>query len=30
MKIIVFEVEDWERRTFESLQAEHQIAALGL
>jgi D-lactate dehydrogenase len=25
MKIIVFEVEDWERRAFESLQGEHQI-----
>ena len=25
MKIIVFEVEDWEREAFESLQAEHQI-----
>jgi lactate dehydrogenase-like 2-hydroxyacid dehydrogenase len=25
MKIIVFEVEDWERQAFESLQAEHQI-----
>jgi D-lactate dehydrogenase len=25
MKIIVFEVEDWERQAFESLQAENQI-----
>lgn len=25
MKIIVFEVEDWERRTFESLQGEHRF-----
>ena len=25
MKIIVFEVEDWEREAFERLQAEHQI-----
>lgn len=25
MKIFVFEVEDWERQTFKSLQAEHQI-----
>jgi len=25
MKIIVFEVEDWERQAFESLQGEHRI-----
>lgn len=25
MKIIVFEVEEWERRAFERLEAEHQI-----
>jgi len=25
MKIVVFEVEDWERRVFESLQGEHGL-----
>jgi hypothetical protein len=25
MKIIVFEVEDWERQAFESLQADNRI-----
>lgn len=25
MKIIVFEVEDWERQAFERLQGEHRI-----
>jgi D-lactate dehydrogenase len=29
MKIVVFEVEEWERRAFEALEAEHEIEYVG-
>ncbi|MEC4811759.1 MAG: hypothetical protein SAK29_00495 [Scytonema sp. PMC 1069.18] len=28
MKIVIFEVEEWERKTFEALNAEHQVQFL--